>query len=104
MAHWSDHPWAGVFPATLCPFHEDESIDDDLPRAHAAQRTVAPLARIVYNFGEPGCDAHQRMKVARWLMGRFPSPHFRRPVRPLDPKEIDRIRDELRAIDYEIVR
>ena len=28
MGHWHDHEWAGVFPATLCPFHEDESIDE----------------------------------------------------------------------------
>ena len=24
--NWETHPWAGVFPATLCPFHDDESI------------------------------------------------------------------------------
>ena len=29
MTHWNDHEWAGVFPATLCPFREDESIDED---------------------------------------------------------------------------
>lgn len=79
------------------------ALEGDLPRAQRAQQVVAPLARIVYNFGEPGCDAHQRMKVARWLMGKFPSPHFRRPVRPLAESEIQRIRDELRAIDYEVV-
>ena len=27
--NWQYHPWAGVFPATLCPFHEDESIDEE---------------------------------------------------------------------------
>jgi 4-hydroxy-tetrahydrodipicolinate synthase len=80
------------------------ALDGDLPRAQRAQQTVSPLARIVYNFGEPGCDAHQRMKVARWLMGRFPSPHFRRPVRPLPGESIDRIREELKAIDYPVVR
>jgi dihydrodipicolinate synthase/N-acetylneuraminate lyase len=26
--HWKEHPWAGVFPATMCPFHEDESLDE----------------------------------------------------------------------------
>lgn len=80
------------------------ALDGDLPRAQQAQRVVAPLARIVYNFGEPGCDAHQRMKVARWLMGKFPSPHFRRPVRPLPEEAIERIRGELRAIDYPVVQ
>jgi len=74
------------------------ALDGDLPRAKEAQKTVAPLARIVYNFGEPGCDAHQRMKVARWLMGQFPSPHFRRPIRPLPESEIERIRNELKQL------
>ncbi len=27
--NWQHHPWTGVFPATLCPFHEDESIDSE---------------------------------------------------------------------------
>jgi len=74
----------------------------DLPRAQKAQEKVAPLARIVYNFGEPGCDAHQRMKVSRWLMGKFPSPHFRRPVRPLPQAEVDRIGSELQKIGYTV--
>ncbi len=80
------------------------ALDGDLARAKKAQETVAPLARLVYNFGEPGCGAHQRMKVARWLMGQFPSPHFRRPVRPLTPESIERIRGQLRDIDYPVVR
>jgi 4-hydroxy-tetrahydrodipicolinate synthase len=72
----------------------------DLAAAKAAQRTVSPLARLIYNFGEPGCGAHQRMKVARWLLDRFPSPHMRRPVRPLSEAEIARLREGLAAIDY----
>lgn len=78
------------------------ALDADLPRAQRAQRVVAPLARIVYNFGEPGCDAHQRMKVSRWLMGKFPSPNFRRPVRPLSESDIDQIRAELHKIEYPV--
>jgi dihydrodipicolinate synthase/N-acetylneuraminate lyase len=77
------------------------ALDGDLARAKEAQKLVAPLARMIYNFGEPGCGAHQRMKVARWLMGRFPSPHFRRPVRPLPPEEIERIRTTLDQIGYD---
>ncbi len=23
-----EHPWSGVFPATLCPFRDDYSIDE----------------------------------------------------------------------------
>jgi 4-hydroxy-tetrahydrodipicolinate synthase len=79
-------------------------LDGDLPRAKRAQQMVAPLARLIYNFGEPGCGAHQRMKVARWLLGRFPSPHFRRPVRPLPEAEVQRLRDGLRAIGLKPVR
>lgn len=80
------------------------ALEGDLPRAKAAQKTVAPLARIIYNFGEPGCGAHQRMKVARWLMGRFASPHFRRPVRPLSNEQIQQIRKDLEAIGFECPR
>ena len=80
------------------------ALDGDLARARAARETVAPLARLIYNFGEPGCGAHQRMKVARWLMGRFPSPLFRRPIRPLSDDGIQDIRDQLKAIDYPVVR
>jgi len=76
------------------------ALDGDLAAAREARRHVAPLARLIYNFGEPGCGAHQRMKVARWLLGRFPSPHFRRPVRPLPEQEIERIRGELNEIGY----
>ena len=77
------------------------ALDGDLNRAKQAQRHVAPLARLIYDFGEPGCSAHQRMKVARWLMGRFPSPHFRRPVRPLSQEDVERIRDQLKRIGYD---
>lgn len=80
------------------------ALDGDLAGARDARETVAPLARLIYNFGEPGCGAHQRMKVARWLMGRFPSPHFRRPVRPLSDAGIQDIREQLKAIDYPVVR
>ena len=76
------------------------ALDGDLARAKRAQQHVAPLARLIYNFGEPGCGAHQRMKVARWLLGSFPSPHFRRPIRPLPPEAIERIRQSLSEIGY----
>jgi 4-hydroxy-tetrahydrodipicolinate synthase len=73
-------------------------LEGDLPRAKKAQRTVAPLARLIYNFGEPGCGAHQRMKVAKWLLGEISSPVFRRPVRPLSEPEVQRLRDGLQAL------
>lgn len=73
-------------------------LEGDLARAKLAQRTVAPLARLIYNFGEPGCGAHQRMKVAKWLLGEISSPVFRRPVRPLPEAEVQRLRDGLHAL------
>lgn len=76
----------------------DACVAGDLAAAKEAQRTVAPLARLIYNFGEPGCSAHQRMKVALWLMGKISSPVFRRPTRPLKPEQVDRIRRDLNAI------
>ena len=80
------------------------ALDGDLARAKTAQKVVAPLARIVYAFGEPGSAAHQRMKVARWLLGRFPSTHFRRPIRPLSCQEVEQIRVDLEAIGFDCVQ
>ena len=82
----------------------DACVAGDLVAAKQAQQTVAPLARLIYNFGEPGCSAHQRMKVALWLMGKISSPVFRRPTRPLSPAQVDGIRSDLHAIGVETVR
>lgn len=82
----------------------DACVAGDLPAAKEAQRTVAPLARLIYGFGEPGCSAHQRMKVALWLLGRISSPVFRRPIRPLSSEEVDRIRKSLQDIGLRPVR
>jgi 4-hydroxy-tetrahydrodipicolinate synthase len=76
------------------------ALDGDLRGAKEAQATVAPLARLIYNFGEPGCGAHQRMKVARWLMNKFSSPHFRRPVRPLTADAVARLRRDLEELRF----
>ena len=73
-------------------------MDGDLARAKKVQQMVAPLARLIYNFGEPGCGAHQRMKVAKWLLGEISSPVFRRPVRPLPEPEVQRLREGLKAL------
>ena len=79
------------------------ALNGDLAGARKARQLVDPLARIVYNFGEPSGDAHQRMKYARWLMGRFPSMVMRRPLRPLPGAEITKIRQRLEAIGYACV-
>jgi len=81
----------------------DACVAADLKTAKIAQKKVAPLARLIYNFGEPGSGAHQRMKVALWLMGKFSSPVFRRPLRPLSEESIDKIRKALNKIGYKTV-
>ncbi|HUF64026.1 MAG TPA: dihydrodipicolinate synthase family protein [Verrucomicrobiales bacterium] len=91
--------FAGFVPELMIELVHS-ALDGDLARAKDAQRTVAPLARLIYEFGEPGCAAHQRMKAARWLLGSFPSPHFRRPVRPLSPEAIDALREGLERIGF----
>jgi len=77
------------------------ALSADLVGARKARQLVDPLARIVYNFGEPSSDAHQRMKCARWLMGRFPAMTMRRPLRPLPASEVAKIRQNLEAIGYQ---
>jgi 4-hydroxy-tetrahydrodipicolinate synthase len=76
----------------------------DLETAKKAQKTAAPLARLIYHFGEPGCGAHQRMKTALWLMGKFSSPVFRRPVRSVSSQQIEEIRKSLQQIGFQTVR
>jgi 4-hydroxy-tetrahydrodipicolinate synthase len=76
------------------------ALDGDLAAAREAQRTVDPLARVIYSFGEPSSEAHQRMKTARWLMGKFPSDVARRPLRPLKPEKIEAMRAQLEAIGF----
>ena len=74
----------------------------DLAGARKAQEKIGPLSRIVYNFGEPSSDAHQRMKCAMTLMGNFPSMRMRRPIRPLPSETVEDIRVRLIDIGYEI--
>ncbi|MFM9194870.1 MAG: hypothetical protein ACKOWG_03830, partial [Planctomycetia bacterium] len=42
----------------------------------------------------------QRMKAAKWLLGKFPSPVFRRPMRPLSTEQLAAIRQGLQAIGF----
>ena len=94
--------FAGFVPALIVELVKT-ALSGDLAGANAAQEKVRPLSQIVYRFGEPSSDAHQRMKCAMTLMGKFPSMHMRRPIRPLPPAEVDRIRGELIAAGFEVV-
>ncbi|MCC7207115.1 MAG: dihydrodipicolinate synthase family protein [Anaerolineae bacterium] len=86
--------FAGFVPELIVALTE-AALRGDLVAAYQAQTHIRPLAQIVYRFGEPSSDAHQRMKCAMTLMGRFPSMRMRRPIRPLAEAEIERIRGEL---------
>ncbi len=79
------------------------ALNGDLIGARKARQLVDPLSQIVYDLGEPSGDAHQRMKCARWLMGKFPSMTMRRPLRPLLDAEIAKIRRNLETLGYECV-
>lgn len=91
--------FAGFTPDLIVNIVE-AALDGDLAKAREAQKLVDPLARIVYSFGEPSSEAHQRMKCARWLMGGFPSPTVRRPIRPLEPRKVNHIRTQLEALGF----
>jgi 4-hydroxy-tetrahydrodipicolinate synthase len=80
------------------------ALNKDLEGSYRAQEKVRPLSQIIYRFGEPSSNAHHRMKTARWLMGKFPSPHVRKPLRPLPAEEIDRVREELQQAGFETTR
>lgn len=95
--------FAGFAPELMVELvHKALSLD--LKGAYAAQEKVRPLAKIIYRFGEPSSDAHHRMKTARWLMGKFTSPTVRRPLRPLDTADTDRVRRELNEAGFKTVR
>jgi len=95
--------FAGFVPELIVELVQ-RALAGDLAGAKQVQQKVEPLNRIVYAFGEPSSSAHQRMKCARWLLGKFPSPKMRRPLRDLAPAAIAGIRQELEALGYECVR
>ncbi len=70
-------------------------IAGDLKQAREAQAQVEKLSRIIYRFGEPSSNAHQRMKTALTLQGRFSSWVTRPPLRPLSPQVVESIRAAL---------
>jgi 4-hydroxy-tetrahydrodipicolinate synthase len=94
--------FAGFAPELMVQL-VDACVSGDLKSAKNAQKMVAPLARLIYSFGEPGSGAHQRMKIALWLIGKFSSPVFRRPLRPLSEESIDIIRQALNEIGYKTI-
>lgn len=91
--------FAGFVPELIVAMTH-AALSDDLAGARRVRAEVDTLARIVYAFGEPSGNAHQRMKVARWLLGEFSSPVMRRPLRPLADEAIASLRQGLESIGY----
>ena len=78
------------------------ALSGDLAGANRVQEYVYRLNKMVYRFGEPSSDAHQRMKIAMTIQGRFPSMVVRPPLRPLGAEEMERIRQEVAETPYEM--
>ena len=93
--------FAGFVPELICELVRT-ALSGDLAGARRVQESVYPLAKMVYRFGEPSGDAHQRMKAAMTLQGRFPSMVVRPPLRPLSDEDMQRIKAELAAVGYEV--
>ncbi len=77
------------------------ALSGDLSRIGEVKDLVYRMNKIVYRFGEPSSDAHQRMKVAMTLQGRFSSMDVRPPLRALHSAEVQRIGVELAESGYD---
>jgi 4-hydroxy-tetrahydrodipicolinate synthase len=76
------------------------ALSGKLAEANRVQEMVYKFNKIVYRFGEPSSDAHQRMKIVMTMQGRFPSMVVRPPLRPLSDSEMARIRREVEETPY----
>ena len=52
--NWREHPWAGVFPATLCAFHEDEGLDEEGLRGYFRELLAVPGVKGLVCNGHTG--------------------------------------------------
>lgn len=92
--------FAGFVPELIVSLVR-QGLSGNLSGIRPVQDLVYRLNKIVYRFGEPSSDAHQRMKVAMTLQGRFPSDVVRPPLRPLSEAETGRIGAELAASGFD---
>jgi len=69
--NWKTHPWAGVFPATLCAFHENEDIDEEGLRAYFRGLLAVPGVKGLVCNGHTGeimsLAPEERARVTRIL-------------------------------------
>src|SRR5687767_6202680 len=69
---WRHRAWSGVYAATLCPFHEDESLDEEgLPSYISELAAVDGIQGLVCN-GHTGeimsLRPHERARVTQLLV------------------------------------
>lgn len=86
--------FAGFVPELIVALVHN-ALAGNYAEAKEIQEVVHQLNKVVYRLGEPSSDAHQRMKVAMTMQGRFPGLTVRPPLRPLPEHELTRIRSEL---------
>ena len=86
--------FAGFVPELIVALVHN-ALAGNYAEAKEVQEVVHQLNKIVYRLGEPSSDAHQRMKVAMTMQGRFPGNAVLPPLRPLPAHEMTRIRTEL---------
>lgn len=86
---------AALIPETIVAL--DRAVRaSDLRAARRHHELIYPLARAIYGTPPAGW-ATARIKVCLWLLGRIPCAATKRPVGPLPPEEINRLRTVLRA-------
>ncbi len=93
--------FAGYAPDLIIELVE-AGVAADLQRARMAQDRVERLSRIIYQFGEPSSNAHQRMKYALYVQGGISSPLARPPLRLLKPESMEQIRNDLAQAGVDI--
>jgi 4-hydroxy-tetrahydrodipicolinate synthase len=93
--------FAGYAPHLIVELVE-AGIAGDLAKARQVQKRVERLSRVIYQFGEPSSNAHQRMKYALYLEGRISSPVVRPPLRTLKPENVEAVRRGLEEAGVDI--
>jgi 4-hydroxy-tetrahydrodipicolinate synthase len=89
--------FAGFVPELICEL-VSAALENRLVDAQDVNARVYTLKQAVYRMGEPSADAHQRMKMAMFLLGRISSPVVRPPLNPLSAQVVEELRRELTRV------
>lgn len=69
--------------------------DEDFKRIRAHEERIAPLSLAIYGIGQPSGEAHARLKEVLYQRGIFTSALMREPVLPLDPEELEVVKNAI---------